>query len=187
MTDVSTGRFENDPFDLPLDFQAFYLNSQEFFHSYAAELLGSRRDAEEAVHEAFCLIHTEWNDLLGSRSFEEETWSILRMITMRWLRAKGTRPAFLAKGAFTQTMDATRDQLTVLEESIGLYSAIAQLPDRQFDVIVLRYVLGYPTRKIAWLLGLDERTADYHARKGKEHLRRQLHLPESPRIKEANV
>ncbi|MFI0914323.1 RNA polymerase sigma factor [Streptomyces abikoensis] len=177
--------------ELPLDFQAFYLCRQELYHDYATELLGDRKEAEELVHEVFSLILEDWDDLLGCRNFEEDTWAILRLAAIRRLRKKHRRPAFVAKGAFAQALDATRDQLMALEESIGLYSAIAQLPAKQFDVIVLRYVLGYETRVIAWFLGLDRRTVDYHGRKGKEHLRQQLNLPETPRTprgraKEAN-
>ncbi|GAA2724169.1 MULTISPECIES: sigma-70 family RNA polymerase sigma factor [Streptomyces] len=169
---------------LPLDFQAFYLGVEEMYHSYATEILGNREDAEEAVHEAFCLIRDEWADLLSSSNVEEGAWSVLRLATMRRLRSGSGRPAFVAKGAFARAMDAAGDQLAVLEESIGLYAAIAELPNRQFDVIVLQYVIGYPVTRTAWLLGLDERTVDYHGRKGKEYLRRQLGIPEVTRIKE---
>jgi RNA polymerase sigma-70 factor (ECF subfamily) len=65
-----------------------------------------------------------------------------------------------------------------MEGSRGLYTAIAELPNRQFDVIVLRFILGYSAARIAWLLGLkNERTVDYHIRRAKERLSRQLGLP----------
>ncbi|WP_342671243.1 hypothetical protein [Streptomyces lushanensis] len=41
------------PLDLPLDFEAFYLGHQEFFHTFAELHLGSREAAEEAVHLVF--------------------------------------------------------------------------------------------------------------------------------------
>ncbi|WP_308123154.1 sigma factor-like helix-turn-helix DNA-binding protein [Streptomyces geysiriensis] len=44
-------------------------------------------------------------------------------------------------------------------------------------MIALRYLLGYPTKRIARFMGLDTRTVDYHGRKGKERLRIRLGLP----------
>ncbi|WP_435864662.1 sigma factor-like helix-turn-helix DNA-binding protein [Streptomyces phaeochromogenes] len=64
-----------------------------------------------------------------------------------------------------------------MESSSGLYEAIAELPNRQFEVIVLRYVLGCPTAKVAWYVGIDERTVGHHLRRAKERLRLRLGLP----------
>ncbi|CAM5657372.1 hypothetical protein GCM10010261_62510 [Streptomyces pilosus] len=36
--------------------------------------------------------------------------------------------------------------------------------------MVLRHLLGYPTKRIARYMGLDPRTVDYHGRKAKERL-----------------
>ncbi|GAA0418669.1 sigma-70 family RNA polymerase sigma factor [Streptomyces luteireticuli] len=168
-------------FELPLEFEAFYLSRQEFYHDYATELLGDRGEAEELIHEVFGKILASWEDLLGSGDFEADVWEILRDTTVRRLRGHRRRPAFIAKGAFTLAMDATRHRLSALEEGMGLYSAIADLPPQQFDVIVLRYLLGYDTRKIAWFLGLDKNTVNYHGGKGKKRLGRQLGIPETPR------
>ena len=39
-----------------------------------------------------------------------------------------------------------------------LYASVSQLPERQYDVIVLRYALGYKDKQVARLLGLRENT-----------------------------
>lgn len=88
---------------------------------------------------------------------------------------------FVINGPIAQALDkalaTARDKLQKMESASGLYEAIAELPDRQFEVIVLRYVLGYPTAKVAWYIGIDERTVGHHLRRAKERLRIKLGLP----------
>jgi RNA polymerase sigma-70 factor (ECF subfamily) len=36
-----------------------------------------------------------------------------------------------------------REQMASIDSGLGLYEAIARLPERQFDAVLLRYVLGY--------------------------------------------
>ncbi|MFF7140724.1 sigma-70 family RNA polymerase sigma factor [Streptomyces nodosus] len=73
-----------------------------------------------------------------------------------------------------------RDQLEIAGSTNGLYEAILELPTRQFTVIVLRHLLGYPTKRIARYMGLDPLTVDYHGRRGKDRLRIRLGLPAVP-------
>ncbi|MFF7196889.1 RNA polymerase sigma factor [Streptomyces sp. NPDC088197] len=168
---------------LPLEFEALYLGHQEPFHEYAEVTIGSRREAEEAVHRGFLEILGNWDALLGDGNFEQQAWAIMRRTVVRQLEAEGRAPALVDNGPlfqalYTAQMESARGQLQLMDSSQGLYAAIADLPSRQFDVIVLRFILGYPTTRIAWLLGLkNERTVDYHVRKAKERLRVQLGLP----------
>ncbi|MFC4034696.1 sigma-70 family RNA polymerase sigma factor [Streptomyces polygonati] len=169
---------------LPLDFEAFYLGHQEAFHDYAEVTLGHREEAEEAVHRGFLEILGNWTELLADGNLEQQAWAIMRRLVSRQLEADGRPPALVINGPIlralhtAQALDSARDRLHLMDSSRGLYAAIAQLPTRQFDVIVLRFVLGYRTTHIAWLLGLkNERTVDYHLRRAKERLRVQLGLP----------
>lgn len=166
---------------LPLEYEAFYLGHQEAFHDYAEITLGNRQTAEEAVHRGFMEILGNWEALLADGNLEQQAWAIMRRIVARQLRADDRPPALAINGPILRAlhtadlMDSARDRLHLMEGSRGLYAAIADLPSRQFDVIVLRYILGYRTTRIAWLLGLtNERTVDYHIRKAKERLSIQL-------------
>jgi RNA polymerase sigma-70 factor (ECF subfamily) len=49
--------------DLPLDFEAFYVGHQEFFHDFAEIHLGSRRTAEQVVHLFLALLQDAANRL----------------------------------------------------------------------------------------------------------------------------
>ncbi|MEV1085738.1 sigma-70 family RNA polymerase sigma factor [Streptomyces sp. NPDC050211] len=169
------------PLELPLDFEAFYLGHQEPFHAYAEVHFGTRAAAEEVIHEVFLEIHAGWSQLLSAGNLEQGAWAIVRRAVHDRLELEGRAPAFVINGPIAQALDkalaTARDKLQKMESASGLYEAIAELPDRQFEVIVLRYVLGYPTSKVAWYVGIDERTVGHHLRRAKERLRIKLGLP----------
>lgn len=173
------------PLDLEVDFEAFYLGHHEVFHAYAEVHFGNRETAEEVIHEVFLEIHAGWSQLLSAGNLEQGAWAIVRRIVHNRLDAEGRGPAFVINGPIAQALDTAlvtaREKLRKMESSSGLYEAIAELPDRQFEVIVLRYVLGYPTAKVAWYIGIDDRTVGHHLRRAKERLRLKLGLPESPK------
>ncbi|WP_328549487.1 sigma-70 family RNA polymerase sigma factor [Streptomyces sp. NBC_00366] len=166
-----------DGAELPPDFEAFYLGHQEIFHEYAEAHLGSRATAEEVVHTAFVKLLADWTELLRSENLEQGAWAIVRRTVHDRLKLESRTTAFAIKEQITQALVATRGQLQISGSVSGLYEAIAELPDRQFDAIVLRYVLGYPTSKVAWYMGVDERTVGYHLRRGKARLRLTLDMP----------
>jgi RNA polymerase sigma-70 factor (ECF subfamily) len=163
--------------ELPLEAEAFYLGRQELYHRYAEVHLGNRREAEDLVHEVFAEIMADWPALLCEQHLEQAAFSVLRRVVRRRLDAEGRLPHYIVSGPVAQLLRAARSQLAIIPSDCGLYPAIAGLPPRQCDVIVLRHVMGYPTRTVAAFLGLDERTVDYHHRKAKERLRVALHLP----------
>ncbi|MFJ8158453.1 RNA polymerase sigma factor [Streptomyces sp. NPDC094468] len=173
------------PLGLPLDFEAFYLGHHEVFHAYAEVHFGTREAAEEVIHEVFLQIHAGWSELLSVGNLEQGAWAIVRRAVHDRLELEGRAPAFVINGPIAKALDTAlttaRDKLQKMESTSGLYEAIAELPSRQFEVIVLRYILGYPTSKVAWFVGIDERTVGHHLRRGKERLRIRLGLPEERR------
>ncbi|RKN38611.1 RNA polymerase sigma factor [Streptomyces hoynatensis] len=170
------------PLDLPLDAEAFYLTHQELYHDWAEAQLGDRHSAEEAVHSAFTRIVARWDELLlCEQTVGQQAWKILRETVEELLKRQQRPAAFIINGAVQQALEATRDQFRVMHSAMGLYAAMAELPPRQFDAIVLRYVLGYSTRRIAWFLDLHERTVDHHIRRGKDTLRERMGLPAETR------
>ncbi|MFH9590710.1 RNA polymerase sigma factor [Streptomyces luteogriseus] len=166
------------PLDLPIDFEAFYLAHQEAFHAYAEVHFGTRAAAEEVIHEVFLEIHAGWLELLSVGHVEQGAWAIVRRAVRDRLESEGRAPAFIINGPIAQALAATKDRLEKMQSTTGLYEAIAELPNRQFEVIVLRYLLGYPTSRVAWFMGIDERTVGHHLRRGKERLRVKLRLPD---------
>ncbi|MFJ4569048.1 RNA polymerase sigma factor [Streptomyces caelestis] len=166
------------PLDLPIDFEAFYLGHQEAFHAYAEVHFGTRAAAEEVIHGVFLEIHAGWTELLSAGHVEQGAWAIVRRAVHDRLESEGRAPAFIINGPIAQALATTKDRLQRMQSTTGLYEAIADLPGRQFEVIVLRYLLGYPTTKVAWFMGIDDRTVGHHLRRGKERLRIKLGMPD---------
>ncbi|MFI6685574.1 sigma-70 family RNA polymerase sigma factor [Streptomyces sp. NPDC050485] len=156
------------PLDLPLDFEGFYLGHQEFFHAYAEIHLGARRAAEDVVHQVFPgdpgrLGRTPAGKRTGMAHAGRPAPPRLRTAP-----GGGTQPAFVINGPIAQNLRAVRNELELTDSANGLYEAIAELPVRQFNVIVLRHLLGYKTSQIARFMGLDVRTVDYHGRNDRD-------------------
>lgn len=77
-------------------------------------------------------------------------------------------------------MAVARERLATFDGPLGLYPAIASLPSTQFDVTVLKYVLGYSTSRTAGLLGLHEATVRVQVRMAKRRLGADLGLFHPP-------
>lgn len=174
------GRPVDEPLPLPLDFEGFYLGHQEFFHAFAEIHLGSRRVAEEIVHQVFAEILAGWEGLLQEDDLEQRTLTVLHRHVTGRLERENRDPAFVINGPIAHNLHAVLNDLEFTEGVSDLYEAITELPMRQCHVIVLRYLLGYQTSRIARFMGLDPRTVDYHGRRAKERLRLRLGLPAGP-------
>ncbi|MER5259845.1 sigma-70 family RNA polymerase sigma factor [Streptomyces sp. NPDC002855] len=157
---------------LPLTFQAFYLMNVEAYTQYARLHL-REEPALEAVHGTFLTILREWEAFLGHSEPAAGAWKVLR-------RSVAERTGIAPRDrVVAQVMRDARATLEGMTSDLGLFSAIAELPERQFDVIVLRYVLGYGTAQISELLGVSSATTRSCARLAKGRLARRLSLPTS--------
>lgn len=164
-------------FPLPLDFEAFVLSHQEFFHLYAELHCGSRPAAEDVVQEVFLEILTAWDGLLQEDELERRTLAVLHRHVAKRLAREGRAPAYIINGPIEQHLRALRGELELAPSPIGLYDAISELPVRQYTVIVMRFLMGNPTKRVARFVHIDERTVSYHCRRAKERLGRKLGMP----------
>ncbi|MDX3589097.1 helix-turn-helix domain-containing protein [Streptomyces europaeiscabiei] len=162
---------------LPLDYEPFYLAHQEFFHDFTHLHLGSRAAAEEAVHHAFLEILDTWDTLLQQDDLAGMTFAVLQRHIQAVLKREGREPPFIIDGPTTTRL---RSGLNLAHIEGGLFAEMTKLPLRQYNVIVLRYLLGYSTRDTARYMGLHPQTVRYHERKGKERLWVRLGLPTAP-------
>jgi len=69
-----------------------------------------------------------------------------------------------------------RPAFEVMESVMGLYTAIAGLPERQYDVVVLYYVLGYTSPHIAKIMGIKPDTVRSHRRLARQRIAIKLGL-----------
>lgn len=157
------------PFGLPVDFRAFHQLYRAGYIRYAELHLKSRADAEEAVDLAFEQLMLCWQTVLRQPVPEAYAWRVVKNRTTDHARARGRRPVVVDVAAFeTHSLRHSLDPIGELEESLTLYQAVGELPDRQRDVMLLRYALGYETKETARLMGITEagvRSTTRHARR----------------------
>jgi RNA polymerase sigma factor (sigma-70 family) len=155
------------------DFDAFYQQHQDAWVRYAHVETGSRQAAEQIADQVTEQVARTWEHVLSQESVQRHAWALLKAAVVQWLAEHQTPSAFIETAAFDRAAHAlahSREQFALMEESLGLYTAISQLPERQYDVIVLRYVLGYPDDRVAFLLGITQSTVRSHVRFAKRHL-----------------
>ncbi|MEU9796389.1 sigma-70 family RNA polymerase sigma factor [Streptomyces sparsogenes] len=138
------------PLSLPLEFEAHYINNQEAYHQYALVHLKTVEAAEEAVHRAFLEILRHWTDLLTEGNLQQQVWAIVRRVVI------------------SQALLDAQARLTRSDNPV--HTALAKLPSKQFDAIVLRHWMNKSTDDIAWYMGITTSTVDYHCRKARERL-----------------
>jgi len=159
-------------------FNVFVARHEVGWLRFAHLSTGSAEAAEAVVDETVLQLAEGWAHALSERNVDQYAMNLLKTVIMRWIRqqdAGGNR--FVDTAAFLRAVERrSRRQFAVLSESLGLYSAIAQLPERQYMVIVLRYVLGYDDNRVAALLGITPSTVRSTAFTAKRHLARTLNL-----------
>ncbi|GAB2609750.1 SigE family RNA polymerase sigma factor [Streptomyces capparidis] len=163
---------------LSLTFEAFHDAHHRAWLRFAHLQVGDRSAAEHVVEAAAARLAENWTHVLGQEAMQAYAWGVLKEHVAEWLQARGRPSAMVETAAFaaavSRMLDVSRERFAVLESRIGLYSAISRLPERQYDVIVLRYVLGYSDPKVAWFLGIQENTVRSHARWAKRRLSKEL-------------
>lgn len=161
-------------------FDAFHDRHQHAWERYAYAETGSRDAAELIVDGLTAHLRETWPSLERNGKAAQHAWKVLKTTVTRWLAEHETGSPFVEFAAFdrvdrvTRVLTQAKESFASMEESLGLYSAISRLPERQFDAIVLRHVLNYPYSKVAALLGVKESTARSHVRLGKNRLGEEL-------------
>jgi RNA polymerase sigma-70 factor (ECF subfamily) len=162
-------------------FDAFVQSSMPGWVRLAHLYAGEREAAELIAYEVVLQLHETWEDVLEhERSPALHALEVLRgVIGTRFPERTGDR--LVENAAFLRAMAVAQHELAVLAESIGVYSAISRLPERQFQVVVLRFVLGYPVRRAAMLMGVSHQTVASLTYYAKRNLARDLGISlESP-------
>ncbi|WP_165983847.1 RNA polymerase sigma factor [Streptomyces sp. YIM 98790] len=165
---------------LPAAWRGFHQQFYPVYLAYAELQLGDRKEAEELVHRVFVHLAVHWNRLMREEAPAAAAWAILKAGIAEVLIFLGRQPAMPETAAFRKVcrkvLSDVRDRFAVLESAIGLYTAIADLPERQFDVIVLQYVLGHRSPQVAQILGVAEATVRSHRTAARRKLGRELGL-----------
>jgi DNA-directed RNA polymerase specialized sigma24 family protein len=134
------------------------------------------------VEAAFRELHGAWSHALRQVRVEAYAWAVLREHVER-RRPGGS--VFVETAAFAEVdpywalLRESPELFGEMESRIGLFAAIARLPEKQHDVIVLRYVLGYSDARTAHIPGVAETTVRSHVRWAKRTSARESRLEDS--------
>ncbi|WP_326598168.1 RNA polymerase sigma factor [Streptomyces sp. NBC_01803] len=168
---------------LPADFRAFHQLYRPAYVRWAELFLGTRADAEEAVDRAFEQLAAEWPDVLRLDGPAGHAWTVLKHHTVEAAHARGRRAVMADTAVFeTRALRDAVDPIGELAESLSIYQAIRELPERQHDVIVLRYCVGYSTIETADILGISVPGVRSTARYARHRLKEVLGLDDDERL-----
>lgn len=161
---------------LDLSFRVFIENHQVSWIKFVHLSTGSNAAAEEVVDEVTAQLAENWSHALAQESVERYALDLVKTAMERWRARREEPDAFVANAAFLRALRGGQQRFALLEESIGLFSAMSELPERQFMAVALRYVLGYTDRRVALLLGVNVGTVRSHIHQARKKLARQLNL-----------
>lgn len=165
---------------LPVDYVAFHAHHHRTYLRYVHLQLGSDAEAIEVVEDVFTFLLKVWDHALRQPSTEAFAWAALREAVER-RRAFLDRPVAMVETAWFAALRRTsRTRLELLESKLGLYAAIAQLPERHYDVVLLVFLEGCSTETTARMMGISPATVRSHIRGARRKLSHTLGVDWAP-------
>jgi RNA polymerase sigma-70 factor (sigma-E family) len=123
----------------------------------AVVMLGDRASAEDVVQDAFCGLYRRFGSLeQPDRALQYVRSGVLNGCrTQLRTRRRSARRGLLAPAA---TVPSAEQDVLLGEEHHEVISALRRLPDRQREVLVLRYFLELTDPEIARSMGISPGT-----------------------------
>lgn len=155
------------------DFSAFYAAT---FHALTVQLYAHTSDLSEAqdvVQEAFCRALTRWSTV--STYDDPAAWVrkvAWNLATSRWRRLR--RAASFSAGYRVEHAEGPGP------DRVALLHALASLPDRQRQAVVLFYLADTPVTEIASIAGVAEGTVKSWLHRARTALAGHLSEDETP-------
>lgn len=131
--------------------------------AYARHHLGNPQDAEDAVSQVFLKIQEKWHTYDPAQG-AVSTWiyAITRNEVCDVLRRRSREPGV------TEDFDRVPAREPAPEEALSakarleeLEAALARLPERERDIVILRFYSGLPSREVAARMGLSDGNVRY--------------------------
>ncbi|MCB5182205.1 RNA polymerase sigma factor [Streptomyces antimicrobicus] len=161
---------------LPVDFLAFHSQHHRVYLHYAHLQLGTRRVAVDVVDDVFTFLLKVWPQVLRQESLHGFAWAVLREHVERRLAVLDRPVAMVETAWFAALRRTSRKRLELLESKLGLYAAIAELPERHYDVMLLTFLAGLEGEMVAQLMGIAPATVRSHIRTARRVLARRIGL-----------
>lgn len=133
----------------------------------AYRMVGSREDARDLAQEAMARAFAHWR----RTSHHPEAWvsRVTANLAIDLVRRRGRLDE--------APISASGDHSGLIAERLELVRALRELPRRQRQVVVLRYLADLPEAQVARELGCSPGTVKQHASRGLAALRLSLAQP----------
>jgi RNA polymerase sigma-70 factor (sigma-E family) len=134
-------------------------------------MLGNPAVAEDIVQDAFCGLYRRWPHL----SDQSRALGYVRSSVLNGCRsALRLHPTVELQEAHQPPAGSAETALLTAEERREVLRALRRLPDRQREVLTLRFYLDLPDNEIAAAMGIGRGTVRSAAHRGLVALRRAL-------------
>ena len=148
----------------PGDFDSFFRGAFPKAVAVAQRVTGDWASAEDAAVEALAKAHFRWRRIGGQPW--RDAW--VYKVTVNEAIRRLPRPRAV------QPMPAAGDLADQVALRQALTAALRQLPRRQCEVIVLRYLLDFSEAEVAAALGVSQGTVKTHLHRGIAALRKSV-------------
>ncbi|MFF1903753.1 RNA polymerase sigma factor [Kitasatospora sp. NPDC058218] len=173
---------ENANIRLELAYSAFCETHEPAWRALALTRIGNRADAALIVEAVKEDLARYWAQVLRFEEPAAYAWRLANQHVADWVA--GEQQVEVEAATFAAVIGAFKDVANGLLHSeadeVRLYAAILELPDRQRDVVVLRYLLGLHVKVIGAYLGRPVATVHSNLRHARERLAKRLGVRELP-------
>jgi RNA polymerase sigma factor (sigma-70 family) len=149
-------------------FEGFYRENHARVVRACALVTLDREAAEDIAAEAFARLWARW----GRIDDGDHAGGYVFKTAMRLCRRRGSRFRRETSAPIRDQLGTDEIRRAVLRADV--FDALATLPLRQRQCVVLRDWAGVPTRELADMLGLRDSTVRVHLARGRASLRRRL-------------
>lgn len=158
-------------FDRQVWFAQHILVHEARLRGYLRRFLRAPSDVADGIQETYArLLSLPDHELHAIRSPHAFLFTAARNLAFEWSRRERLNfREFLPETGVTCVLDeapSACEQLGVRQELELLGKAIASLPERCREVLILRKLYGVPQKEIAARLGITENTVEKHAANG---------------------
>ena len=140
----------------------------------ASLLIDDRATCEEVVQDAFVAVFRSGARLRDEAKLPAYLRSAVLNGARSQLRKRQVRTRLRSVDAPIAEAASAETGALAADERRAVINAMRTLPDRQRDVLVLRFYLDLPESEIALTLGIGAGTVKTHTRRGLEALAREL-------------
>jgi RNA polymerase sigma-70 factor (sigma-E family) len=176
-SDGALASFEPAQWADPGDLSALFVRRQAELVRLALLLVGDQPTAEDVVQDVFARLHAR-----GTRHLHgDDALPYIRAAVLNGCRSQLRRRAIARRFAGTAgkpleqvTCGSAEQELIRAEERKRALGALAALPSRRREVLVLRYYLGLSEAEIARVLGISTGTVKSTAARGLAALAQKL-------------